>query len=581
MTDTLTLWLGERLVIGSIQALVLVTLIWLLCRLFRRIPAAAQAALWWLVALKLVLVFAPIPAVPVPVLPAEFASQTERLFLRSVAPATNGDREPGRVADGLMVQPTDDGVTGTPQGGALRTDVNPGFHGLVLLWLAALVVQTARLVLAHRHLRGIVARSVPCPGEEMSDLAARVGLRRPPQVRMSEEIDCPQVFGLWLPVVLLPTETITALSDAERTMTLCHELIHIRQRDLLLGWVPACAERLFFFHPLARLSAREYVAARESACDAAAVRALGVEAGDYGRMLVRLGLGNARPALSVGGSPFSTSSLKRRLEMLETRRLSTLSGRWRWALVVLAAVLIPLQLVARTPEAPEISKPSFDLYHMLAGMWATVQGNQTTESKPEKSATPGPFVSVKGTVTATNPLEANAAVELENAELQFEADGELFQVEAKKLKIEKLEAKIEGGLQKEREIQLKVAALVEQAEQARSIQEEGERARIEEMRALVAKAREAIAKTQEADAQVNADKVKLLEQIARRAQELEVARAQEAARRVERQARAVTRAPQVTQQQRLQRLLEQLERLAAEQRRLLEEIRLLQQQPRE
>ena len=546
MTDTLTLWLGERLVIGSIQAVVLVSLVWLTCRLFRRIPAAAQAALWWLVALKLVLVFVSMPAVPVPVLPSDVFRDTGQLFLESPAVLTDtaGAHSPPIEQ---LVQPT--AASAFRRKARVTDPINPVFRTLILLWLAALVVQTARLVLAHRHLRGIVARSVPWPGDGMNGLAARVGLAGTPPVRISEQIDSPQVFGLWAPVVLLPAETLTALSGEELTMTLCHELMHIRRRDLLWGWVPACAERLFFFHPLARLGAREYVAARESACDAAAVRALDVPAHDYGRMLVRLGIGHPRAALSVGGSPFSTSSLKRRLEMLETRRLSNLSGRWRRALVVLAVVLIPLRLTARTPEAPQVSKPSVDVHQML--------------------------------VTATNPREGNAALELENAELQFEADGEIFQVEAEKLKVEKLKAKIEGELQKEQEIQLKVAALVEQAEQARSIQEQGERARIEEMMALVAKAREATAKAQEAYSQVNADKVKLLEQLARRAQELDVARAQEEPRRVERQAREVTRAPQVTQQQRLQRLLEQLERLAAEQRRLLEEIRLLQQQPRE
>jgi hypothetical protein len=291
-------------------------------------------------------------------------------------------------------------------------------------------------------------------------------------------------------------------------------------------------------------------------------------------MLVRLGIGNARPALSVGGSPFSTSSLKRRLEMLENRRLSNLSLRWRWSLAVLAAVLIPLQLVARTPEAPHISKPSVDVYQMLVGMWAQVQRPQTAESKPEKSATPGAFVTVKGTVTSTSPLDGSAAVELENAELQFEADGELFQVEAEKLKVEKLRAKIESALEQEKGIELKVAKLVEQAEQAGGIQEKADRARVEEMLAFVTKLREQ-------NAQANADQMKLIEQLSRRAQELEVARAQEAARRVERQAREVTRAPQVTQQQRLERLLAQLEQLAAEQRRLLEEIRRVQQQSRE
>ena len=562
MTGALSLWLGERLLIGSIQAVVLVSLVWLACRLFRRVPAAAQAALWWLVALKLVLVFAPMPAVPVPVLPADFASQTERLIVQHTDQSLSGTPQGGALLTGtrqggaLRTGTPPGGAPRTKQTGALSTNVKPWFQGLILLWLGALVVQAGRLVLAHRHLRGVVARAVPWTDGEIAELSTRLGLKRAPQVRISEDIDSPQAFGLWAPVVLLPAEAMTVLSEDELTMTLCHELMHIRRRDLLLGWVPACAERLFFFHPLARLSAREYIAARESACDAAAVRALGVEAGDYGRMLVRLGIGNVRPALSVGGSPFSTSSLKRRLEMLETRRLSNLTRRWRWAIAILAAVLIPLQLVARTPEAPQISTPSVDVYQTLA--------------------TPRPFVTVKGTVIATSPLNGNSAVELENAELQFEADGELFQVEAAKLKVEKLKAKIESERDQEREIQLKVAKLVAQTEENSASQAKVERAKLEEMMALIAKARE-VARAQEADVRANADKATLVEQLARELQ----ASAQQEARQVERQAREVTRAPQVTQQQRLQRLLEQLERLAAEQRRLLEEIRLLQQQPRE
>ena len=73
-------------------------------------------------------------------------------------------------------------------------------------------------------------------------------------------------------------------------MALAHELMHVRRRDVLLGCIPALAERLYFFHPLARLAAREYVIAREAACDAAVVRALDVPADDYGRLLLRLGV---------------------------------------------------------------------------------------------------------------------------------------------------------------------------------------------------------------------------------------------------------------------------------------------------
>ena len=57
-------------------------------------------------------------------------------------------------------------------------------------------------------------RSIEWTDAETSALAQRLGLKRVPQVRLSDEIGSPQVFGLWSPVVLMPAETITAFSDS-------------------------------------------------------------------------------------------------------------------------------------------------------------------------------------------------------------------------------------------------------------------------------------------------------------------------------------------------------------------------------
>lgn len=74
-TDAVALWLGERLLIGSLQGALVIALVWLICRLVPRIPAAAQAALWWLAALKLVLMVTPVPALPVVLLSAAVSAE--------------------------------------------------------------------------------------------------------------------------------------------------------------------------------------------------------------------------------------------------------------------------------------------------------------------------------------------------------------------------------------------------------------------------------------------------------------------------------------------------------------------------
>jgi hypothetical protein len=208
------------------------------------------------------------------------------------------------------------------------------------------IVHGMRLFAQHRQVRRVVHRSVPCGGD-VEPLASAIGLRRIPAVHRSSDIDAPQVVGIVRPVILMPA---TQMAEADRVMALSHELMHVRRGDLALGWVPAIAERLFFFHPLVRLAGREYQTAREAACDAAVVQALGIRADDYGRLLVRFGVAAGQPACTAGGASRSMSSLRRRLAMLQ-QSSSNGSRRIGWALsAVLLLAMVPIQVVAQAPN---------------------------------------------------------------------------------------------------------------------------------------------------------------------------------------------------------------------------------------
>jgi putative polysaccharide export protein (PEP-CTERM system associated) len=349
MSEALTTWLGERLLVGSLQGAAVIAVVWLVCRACPRLPASTQALLWWIAALKLALVFVPAPAVTVALLPGDYSFHTGNLVAPSAtvaAPTGSGrasDRRPGSA-----VQAVHSSDTAPVSRTVLPEKIRITWLGVIVTaWISVLLVAIGQLVYVHRQLRGIVRRSVVWRADEIAGLANRIGLTHAPAVLVSDEITTPQVFGSWKPVVLIPADLLATITPDERSMTLCHELMHIRRRDIVLGWVPAIAERLFFFHPLARLAAREYVAARESACDAAVVKALDVAAADYGRLLVRLGIGGPGSALVASGSAFSRSSLKRRLQMLQHHDSHTLSRRQRLVLVAAAASILPLQLAGR------------------------------------------------------------------------------------------------------------------------------------------------------------------------------------------------------------------------------------------
>jgi beta-lactamase regulating signal transducer with metallopeptidase domain/cell division septum initiation protein DivIVA len=351
--DAVMRWITSSLFTGSVQGAVVIAAIWIVIRRFAGTPPWLQAAIWWLAALKLVAAFLPIPTLSIPVLPAG-----------TLLPALHAQREAGSPsqvssAGGLSASAWAAAETaGQPDNARIARWV----AALVALWAAGLLFRNVRRLRALRILRGVLRRSMPADAEDTAvvrQLSDIVGLSKAPDVRVSTEIDSLLVTRARRPVILVPFAGERAFTPDERAMALCHELVHVRRRDLSLGWVPALAEDLFFFHPLVRLATREYLTAREAACDAAVVRALGVPAAEYGHLLVRIGVAAPVSSFAAGGASPSRSSLIRRLKMLQSNEPTTVSRRVLWSIVaLLVTAMMPFQLVAQTPSAPVLTLPA-------------------------------------------------------------------------------------------------------------------------------------------------------------------------------------------------------------------------------
>ncbi len=362
--------LVDHLAAASVEGAALVAVAWIAFCLRPAVSPAVRTVVWWLVALKFVIALLPLPAVSLPVLPAALRPAATPALASPVGDA----RRAGETR-----------AAGTVEGGALGTDRRPALAGVaspgpvggrpagaperplawadwrwivLAAWAFVVAGHAVRLRSAARHLRRLLARAVRWSEEErdgVRPLARRLGLARLPEIRTSSEVEVPLVAGVLRPVVLVPAGRFTA---AERALMLAHELAHVRRRDLAWGWVPAAAERLFFFHPLARLAVREYLIAREAACDADVIRTLDIASADYGRLLVRLGVSRPGPAFVASGSSPSMASLKRRLEMLHSMP-GTPAPRAAWIIALAVAALLPLQLGARqAPQAPREGTPA-------------------------------------------------------------------------------------------------------------------------------------------------------------------------------------------------------------------------------
>ncbi len=305
-------------------------------------PPRYAALLWWLVAARAIASLA--FALPLPVLPASPGAPTFLAAPPSAPAAPVRTSIPPAISrEGAAVANASTPPSATAAGDRLPSAA--AWSGLLTaLWLLGAAIAATRALGDLGRLRALERAAVDLDGTATgltANLCARLDLRRAPRVATSADVHGPLVFGLWRPTVLLAPET----PATEIELVLAHELLHVRHHDLAWGLIPALAERLFFFHPLVRLAAREYALAVETARDREVLSRLEPAPERYGRLLVRWGIA-PRPAVTAAAAHSPTfHALRRRLQMLEnrSRRLGT-AGFIALAGAVLLA--IPVRPVA-------------------------------------------------------------------------------------------------------------------------------------------------------------------------------------------------------------------------------------------
>ncbi|AWT12852.1 M56 family metallopeptidase [Stenotrophomonas maltophilia] len=343
MDTTMLIPMLERLGWTSLQTVLLVALVYGLCRALPSLSAATRCRLWWLVSLQAVLgLFWSQPLqlawLPAPQAVAMTATEVATEALHPLAPEASAQL-----------------LAAMPMPAAEVPAVAWWAVALAALWLSGVLLMALRTFGEWRRCRALLAAAYPCEDEALVQalqLAAEAhGVRPAPRLWMSTQVDAPQVIGPFRPVLLLPAGDNALQGDA-LDLALTHELQHLQRRDLQWGLLPALAQHLFFFHPLLRLSVREYAQAREEAVDAAVVGQHGASRQAYGRLLLQLGVA-PQPHLGVASAAPSTTSLKRRLLSLQPRRACPRILAMALTAAVVLVGVAPMRLVAApVPPAP-------------------------------------------------------------------------------------------------------------------------------------------------------------------------------------------------------------------------------------
>ncbi len=292
MDTTMLIPLLERLGWTSLQTVLLVALVYGVCRALPSLSAATRCRLWWLVSLQAVLgLFWSQPLqlawLPAPQAVAMTATDVAADLVYPLAPEASAQL-----------------LAAMPVPAADVPAVAWWAVALAALWASGVLLMALRTFGEWRRCRALLAAAYPCEDEALVQalqLASDAhGVRPAPRLWMSTQVDAPQLVGPFRPVLLLPAGDNALQGDA-LDLALTHELQHLQRRDLQWGLLPALAQHLFFFHPLLRLSAREYAQAREEAVDAAVVGQHGASRQAYGRLLLQLGVA-PQPHLGVASA---------------------------------------------------------------------------------------------------------------------------------------------------------------------------------------------------------------------------------------------------------------------------------------
>ncbi len=146
--------------------------------------------------------------------------------------------------------------------------------GGALLWLAYQLLKQNRFMVSMKQ------NSVAISHEFKDAIEASkqaVGLRRLPDIRLSENVSGPMVTGVSKPMILLPADFEIRFSADQRRFALIHEMAHIKRGDLWVAFIVLAVRALFWPNPLVHYAAHKLRVDQEAACDASVVARTGEE----------------------------------------------------------------------------------------------------------------------------------------------------------------------------------------------------------------------------------------------------------------------------------------------------------------
>jgi len=286
---------------------------------------------------------------------------------------------PAGTTDILVVPITPDVTAGAANDSGPLTAISP----LMLVYLSGLVLAViffAALYIKHRK---EFMTSLPVRSAFVNDWLESHKLRRKIRIRVLDTITTPLTYGVFRPVILLPTEAALG-GENELQYVLAHEFVHIRRFDALIKLVMAAAVCIHWFNPLVWAMYFIFNRDLEISCDETVIKMFG-KASKQDYALTLIGMAERRNGLPVLYSNFSKYAIEERVKSIMKIKKRTLTGTLAALLVVGAVTTVfatsgpdenssfPL------PETSQSAQTQFDV-HIEFPEWFTEPGAATVIS---------------------------------------------------------------------------------------------------------------------------------------------------------------------------------------------------------
>ena len=149
----------------------------------------------------------------------------------------------------------------------------------------------------------------------VNKVAARMGIKKPVHIWISEFVSSPVTIGFLKPVILVPLAAINQLSSQQMEAVLLHELSHIRRFDYLINLVINFIQTILYFNPFVKAFVKIVEREREKSCDEMVLQ-FQYDSYEYATALLTLEKTNREYKLLALGVTGKKNDLLQRVELI-------------------------------------------------------------------------------------------------------------------------------------------------------------------------------------------------------------------------------------------------------------------------